>query len=73
MSTLSDALAAIKSIILIEERLQSQGAKQEKLSEQIVDLDRRLVRIETTLDLLLRGTNLSAAAKAIPHDRSGDS
>jgi hypothetical protein len=71
MSTLSDALAAIKSLILIEERLQSQGAKQDKLAEQIVDLDRRLVRIETTLDLLLRRTNGLPVAKAIPHDRSG--
>ena len=73
MSALSDALAAIKSLILIEERLQSQGAKQDKLTEQIVDLDRRLVRIETTLDLLLRSANGPAGLTAIPHDRTGGS
>ncbi|HWK46209.1 MAG TPA: hypothetical protein VNT30_15920 [Stellaceae bacterium] len=59
MSTLSDALGAIKAIILIEERVKSQTTKLEKLSEAMIDLDRRLVRVETTLDLVLhRGPSL---------------
>jgi hypothetical protein len=51
MSTLGDALAAIKSIILIEERIKGQAEKVEKLAQLVIDIDRRLVRVETTLDL----------------------
>jgi hypothetical protein len=54
VSAVGDALAAIKSIILIEERVKSQGAKLEKLADLLVEMDRRLVRVETTLDLALR-------------------
>ena len=41
MSALSEALSAIKSIILIEERVKSQGMKLEKLAELLVQVDRR--------------------------------
>jgi len=54
MSTLGEALAAIRSIILIEERVRGLGAKIEKLTELVVDVDRRLVRVETTLDIVMR-------------------
>ena len=54
MSALGEALGAIRSIILIEERVKAQGAKLEKLAELIVDIDRRLVRVETTLELAMR-------------------
>ena len=53
MSTLGDALAAIKSIVLIEERVKGQGEKVEKLAQLVIDVDRRLVRVETTLDLAM--------------------
>jgi len=53
VSTLGDALAAIKSIILIEERVKGQGEKVEKLAQLVIDVDRRLVRVETTLDLAM--------------------
>ena len=54
MTALGDALSAIKSIILIEERVKGQGAKLEKVAELLVEMDRRLVRVETTLELALR-------------------
>jgi hypothetical protein len=71
MSALSEALSAIKSIILIEERVKSQGTKLEKLAELLVDVDRRLVRVETTLDLATRGAVQSRGLLAVPHTQSG--
>ncbi|MFC0219677.1 hypothetical protein FHS82_002002 [Pseudochelatococcus lubricantis] len=53
MSTLRDAMAAIRSIILIEERVRQQGEKVEKLANHVVDIDRRLLRVETVIDLAL--------------------
>ncbi len=54
MSALRDAIEAIRSIILIEERVRQQGEKVEKLAALTVDMDRRLVRVETILDLAVR-------------------
>jgi hypothetical protein len=67
MSAFGDALGAIKSIVLIEERVASQAAKLEKLAEAVVELDRRLIRIETTLDLVLR--HEPPAPRALSDDR----
>lgn len=68
MSAFGDALGAIKSIILIEERVASQGGKLEKLADLVVQMDRRLVRIETTLDIVLRRDS-SMSPLAISDDR----
>lgn len=54
MSALRDAMEAIRSIILIEERVRQQGEKVEKLAALAVDIDRRLVRVEAVVDLALR-------------------
>ena len=54
MSALGDAINAVKAIILIEERVKNQGAKLEKLADLVVGMDRRLVRVETTLDIAKR-------------------
>ncbi|MGI6246304.1 MAG: hypothetical protein ACOYJQ_11100 [Pseudochelatococcus sp.] len=51
MSALRDAMAAIRSIILIEERVRQQGEKVEKLANLAIDIDRRLVRVEAVIDL----------------------
>ena len=64
MTALGEALSAIKSIILIEERVKGQGAKLEKVAELLVGMDRRLVRVETTLELALR--NAAGPAIALP-------
>lgn len=73
MSAFSDALAAIRSIILIEDRVQGHGAKLEHLAELVRELDRRLVRVETTLDLLLRGSGGLPPSRAIAHDPVAES
>lgn len=54
MSALRDAMEAIRSIILIEERVRQQGEKVEKLATLAMDMDRRLVRVEAVLDVTLR-------------------
>jgi hypothetical protein len=51
MSVLRDALGAIKSIILIEERMTIYSERLARLAEHVAALDRRVVRIETVLDL----------------------
>ena len=53
MSMLGEALASIKSLVLIEERVKNQSARLEKLAEAVADLDRRVVRVETTLKLAI--------------------
>lgn len=53
MSGLGEVLASIKSIILIEERVKTQSARLERLAELVSDLDRRVVRIETAMELAI--------------------
>ena len=55
MSVLGEALASIKSIVLIEEWVKSQSARLERLAELVPDLDRRVVRIETAMELAIGG------------------
>ena len=54
MSWARDALAAIKRIILIEDRIASLTKQAEELMDVCKDLDRRLVRIEAKFELLER-------------------
>jgi len=49
-----DALAAIKRIILIEDRIAALSKQAAELMEVCKDLDRRLVRIEAKFELLER-------------------
>jgi hypothetical protein len=49
-----DALAAIKRIILLEDRITRLTKQAEELMEVCTDLDRRLVRIEAKFELLER-------------------
>ena len=67
MSAFADAMGAIRSIILIEERVKSQGASLEKLANLTVDLDRRLVRVETMIEMALR-REASSTTRALPRD-----
>jgi hypothetical protein len=49
-----DALAAIKRIILIEDRIAALSKEAAELMQVCKDLDRRLVRIEAKFELLER-------------------
>ena len=72
MSTFGDAINAVKAIILIEERVKNQGAKLEKVAELLVEVDRRLVRVETTLDIAMRHAGSAAAPPPIAHQSAAD-
>ena len=54
MNWTRDALAGIKRIILIEDRIAALSRQTAKLVEVCKDMDRRLVRIEARCELLER-------------------
>lgn len=58
MSTVGDALAALKNVVLMQERMDVMKAEIERLSADVkglndyaVSLDKRLVRVETIADV----------------------
>ena len=52
MSWARDAVAAIRKIVLIEERMEALTAQMKHLADGYTDLDRRLVRLEAKFDLM---------------------
>jgi phage shock protein A len=55
LSALSDALAALKNIYLLEERVTSQARKVERLADQVAEMERRLARMEGQMQGFLAG------------------
>lgn len=51
MSLYGEALSAIRSIMLLDERLQSLTGKVDKLADEVHDMGTRLVRLETIIEL----------------------
>jgi hypothetical protein len=49
-----ESLAAIKRIILLEDRIKSLSEQSERLVDTCRDLDRRLIRLEAKFELLER-------------------
>jgi hypothetical protein len=54
VSALGDAMKALRSLILIEERVASQARRLELVAEQVIALDKRMVRVETVLAMTMR-------------------
>ena len=54
MSAFADAMKALRSLILIEEGVTNHAKRLESVADQMVALDRRMVRVETVLALSLR-------------------
>ena len=61
MSALSDALAALKNVVLIQERLDvvrreviDLAGMVDKLDDRVIEIDKRVVRIETMIELSSR-------------------
>ncbi len=52
MSWATEALGAIRKIVLIEDRVERVAHQVNQLAETCQDLDRRLVRLEAKFDLL---------------------
>lgn len=50
MSAISDALKALKTAILLEERISSQAKKVEQLALSVVEMDKRLAALEGRME-----------------------
>lgn len=57
MSWASEAVGAIRKIVLIEDRLDRVASQVDELAETCQDFDRRLVRLEAKFELLERMTS----------------
>ena len=62
MSAITDVLRAVKDVLLLqsqvermEEQIAAQNSRVERLADSITDLDKRLVRIETMIEMTARG------------------
>ncbi len=51
MSTLKDAIAALKEVLLLTEKVNGMGQLLSEMSEDIHEHDRRLIRIETMFEI----------------------
>ncbi len=54
MSLYGEAIAAIRSVILIDERVQAQARKVERLADEVAGLKERLVRLEAIIEVALQ-------------------
>ena len=52
MSLYGDAIAAIKAVIVIDERVQSVSKKLDKLADEVRDIKDRLIRLETVVEIV---------------------
>jgi hypothetical protein len=51
MSLYGEAIGAIKSVILIDERVQSIARKLDRLADEVRDMKDRLIRLETMVEI----------------------
>jgi predicted nucleic acid-binding Zn-ribbon protein len=59
-----DAVAAIRKIVLIEDRMEALTTQVKNLAESYTDLDRRLVRLEAKFELIEKMG--AASRRALP-------
>ena len=62
MSLYGDAIAAIRSVILIDESVQSVAAKVDRLADEVRDMRERLVRVETIVEVARLGGRIPRIA-----------
>ncbi len=51
MSTMKDAIAAIREVLLLTEKVDSTGKLLSALADELREHDRRLIRIETMIEV----------------------
>jgi hypothetical protein len=61
-----DAVAAIRKIVLIEDRVESLTARVKSLAEAYTDIDRRLVRLEAKFEFMERLAGGGSPRRALP-------
>ena len=71
MSTLNDALKGIRQVLLMQDqiqRLEALAAKQalatDKLADDLISVDKRVVRIETMIEMTMRNAQSTPAEPA---------
>jgi len=64
MSWATDAYAAIRKIVLLEDRMENLTAQVSNLATAFADMDRRLIRLEAKFELLERMA--SPSRRALP-------
>ena len=77
MSWAGEAVAAIRKMVLIEDRMNGLTEQVKKLAESYNELDRRLLRIEAKFELIeklgsARGRALPATSRKIKHLKKKD-
>ena len=77
MSWAFEALAALKRIMLLEERITNLTAESKRLLDVCTDLDRRLIRLEAKFELIanissVRGRALLASSGKLKHPKKKD-
>ncbi len=60
MSLVSEAVAAMKDFVLLSAKVDQLGALVDELSSEIREQDRRLVRLETMVEMAQRGPRLES-------------
>lgn len=67
MSWARDAVAALRKVILIEDRVETLTSQVKALAEAYSDIDRRLIRLEAKFELLER---VATSRRSLP-EKSG--
>lgn len=62
MSTLKDAISALKEVLLLTEKVNNTGNLLSELAGELRDHDRRLIRIETMIEV-------ARHQKSLPEDK----
>lgn len=62
MSLIKDAVSAMRTVLLLEERVASQSKKLEQIAERVVDMERRLATMEGRLDGFFAGAAMFSSA-----------
>ena len=66
MSWVSEAFTALKKIILLEERVSQLAGRVDGLGRLLTEMDRRLIRLETRMELSLPPRRRRRAPPPLP-------
>lgn len=66
MSILADVVAGLKTAIQLEERVKGMAANVSDMAREMRDIDKRLVRVETVIEVGLSARGGTVASPALP-------
>ena len=65
MSTLKDVISAMKEILLLTDRVDRAGAVLTEISKELRNHDRRLIRLETMVEIAEKQPRLAGGEKQL--------